>query len=59
MSPPLRPWESQEELWKGIAGGAIQVVATDHCPYNYKGQKDLGREALTGYPMAVPVLRPE
>jgi dihydropyrimidinase len=32
-TPPLRdPWHV-EELWHGIATGAIHTVATDHCPF--------------------------
>jgi len=32
-TPPLRdPWHV-EELWHGIATGAVQTVATDHCPF--------------------------
>jgi dihydropyrimidinase len=33
-APPLRdPWH-QEELWEGLGQGALQVVATDHCPFS-------------------------
>ncbi|HUB71967.1 MAG TPA: dihydropyrimidinase [Acidimicrobiales bacterium] len=32
-TPPLRdPWHA-EELWRGIAEGWVQTVATDHCPF--------------------------
>lgn len=32
-TPPLRdPWH-QEELWQGLADGAVHTVATDHCPF--------------------------
>ena len=32
-TPPLRdPWHV-EELWHGITTGAVQTVATDHCPF--------------------------
>jgi dihydropyrimidinase len=33
MSPPLREVADQEALWRGLAGGDLQVVATDHCPF--------------------------
>lgn len=33
MSPPLREPADQEALWRGLAGGDLQVVATDHCPF--------------------------
>ena len=41
MSPPLRTKESNEALWKGINQGNVQVVATDHCPFDIKGKKDM------------------
>jgi dihydropyrimidinase len=33
MTPPLRGQAHQDALWRGLGGGAIQVVATDHCPF--------------------------
>lgn len=42
MSPPLRPADHLEKMWEGLAKGYIQTVATDHCPFNFKGQKDMG-----------------
>lgn len=44
MSPPIRPKGHSDALWGAIRAGQIQVVATDHCPFNLKGQKELGRE---------------
>ncbi|HHO50028.1 MAG TPA: dihydropyrimidinase [Deltaproteobacteria bacterium] len=31
MSPPFRPREHQEALWRGLAAGMLQTTATDHC----------------------------
>lgn len=42
MSPPIRPKGHAESLWNGIRSGQIEVVATDHCPFNLRGQKELG-----------------
>ncbi|MGB3211347.1 MAG: dihydropyrimidinase [Desulforhopalus sp.] len=42
MSPPIRPAGHGDALWGAIRAGQIQVVATDHCPFNLKGQKELG-----------------
>ena len=50
MSPPLRPKENQEYLWNGIINNNIQVVSTDHCPFNFRGQKDLGKNDFTKIP---------
>ncbi|MBF0280512.1 MAG: dihydropyrimidinase [SAR324 cluster bacterium] len=45
MSPPIRPAEGhQERLWHALKSGQIQTVATDHCPFNLHGQKDLGKD---------------
>lgn len=41
MSPPLRTKESNEALWAGINSGDLQVVATDHCPFDFNGKKDM------------------
>ena len=50
MSPPIRPRGHQDALWAGIKSGLIQVVATDHCPFNQKGQKEMGRADFTKIP---------
>src|SRR5207244_4585141 len=42
-SPPLRQASHQGELWKGLLQDDLQLVATDHCPFHYKGQKEMGR----------------
>ncbi len=31
MSPPFRPREHQEALWRGLQAGMLQTTATDHC----------------------------
>jgi dihydropyrimidinase len=41
MSPPFRPREHQEALWRGIASGTIQVIGTDHCVFTTE-QKRMG-----------------
>lgn len=54
MSPPLRDIESNEVLWKGLSLGEIDVVATDHCAFNYKVQKELGIDDFTKIPNGAP-----
>ncbi|MDR3588093.1 MAG: dihydropyrimidinase [Negativicutes bacterium] len=54
MSPPLRPRENQAPLWQGLKKGDLQVVATDHCSFNFKGQKELGREFFGKIPNGAP-----
>jgi dihydropyrimidinase len=42
-SPPLRSTSDAEALWAQLAAGDLASVGTDHCPFFYRGQKDLGR----------------
>ncbi|MEQ8765278.1 MAG: dihydropyrimidinase [Planctomycetota bacterium] len=44
MSPPIRPKGHQEPLWAALRSGTLEVVATDHCPFNLVGQKDMGKD---------------
>jgi dihydropyrimidinase len=53
-TPPLRPREMQDDLWRGLRTNDLQVVSTDHCPYCFKGQKDRGRDAFTKIPNGMP-----
>ena len=43
IAPPIRAREHQEVLWQALAEGVLQVVSTDHCPFNFNEQKELGR----------------
>lgn len=47
MSPPLREKKDQTALWAGINQGLVQVVGTDHCPFEWKkklmGEKDFSK----------------
>lgn len=43
ISPPIRGNEHSEALWQGIIDQTIQTIATDHCPFNLVGQKDVGK----------------
>ena len=44
IAPPIRPRGHQEVLWSALETGTLEIVATDHCPFNQVGQKELGRE---------------
>jgi dihydropyrimidinase len=55
MSPPLRTPESSAELWLGLRDGDVQTVGTDHCPFNFQGQKDMfGKEDYKKIPNGAP-----
>lgn len=53
-TPPMRPREMQEDLWRGLRTNDLQVVSTDHCPFCMKGQKDLGRDSFAKIPNGMP-----
>jgi dihydropyrimidinase len=54
MSPPLRDVANQEELWCGLRDGYVQAVATDHCSFNFAGQKEMGKESFAKIPNGIP-----
>ena len=54
MSPPLRDESNWDVLWNGLASNDLQVVSTDHCPFNYNGQKDMGRDSFAAIPNGAP-----
>jgi dihydropyrimidinase len=54
MSPPLRDKAGQPRLWRALAAGQIQAISTDHCPFNMKGQKDMGVGNFAKIPNGAP-----
>ena len=54
FTPPLRPRENIEPLWNALRMNYLQEVSTDHCPFNFKGQKELGRQSFTKIPNGGP-----
>ncbi len=53
-SPPLRPREHQGSLWRGLRTNDLSVVSTDHCPFCFKEQKELGRGDFSKIPNGMP-----
>ncbi|MYZ34519.1 MULTISPECIES: dihydropyrimidinase [unclassified Streptomyces] len=53
-STPLRPKEHQDALWRGLRTNDLQVVSTDHCPFCFTGQKELGRGDFSKIPNGLP-----
>ena len=54
MTPPLREKWNQEELWRGLRFGDLQSISTDHCPFCYKDQKELGVDDFSKIPNGGP-----
>ncbi len=53
-SPPLRPADHQAELWTGLVKDDLQLVSTDHCPFDFHGQKELGKGDFRKIPNGLP-----
>jgi dihydropyrimidinase len=53
-SPPLRPRDHWDDLWNGLIKDDLQLVATDHCPFDFEGQKELGRGDFRKVPNGLP-----
>jgi dihydropyrimidinase len=54
MTPALRDKWNQEKLWRGLQFNDLQVVATDHCPFCFKDQKQLGVNDFSKIPNGGP-----
>jgi dihydropyrimidinase len=54
FTPPLREKWHQEKLWQGLAKDDLQVVSTDHCPFCFKEQKEMGKDDFTKIPNGGP-----
>jgi len=54
FTPPLREKWHQEKLWHGLTHDTLQVVSTDHCPFCFKEQKELGIDDFTKIPNGGP-----
>jgi dihydropyrimidinase len=54
MTPPIREQWNQEKLWRGLKFNDLQVVSTDHCPFCFKEQKELGRDDFSKIPNGGP-----
>src|SRR2546427_4754020 len=54
FTPPLREKWHQEKLWQGLARDTLQVVSTDHCPFCFKEQKEMGKDDFTKIPNGGP-----
>jgi dihydropyrimidinase len=54
FTPPLREKWHQDKLWAGLAQDDLQVVSTDHCPFCFKEQKEMGKDDFTKIPNGGP-----
>ncbi len=53
-SPPLRDPGNRPALWNGLKFGDLQIFGSDHCSFDYEGQKELGKDDFTLIPNGLP-----
>ena len=54
MTPPLREKWNQKELWRGLRMGDLMSISTDHCPFCFKEQKEMGINDFSKIPNGGP-----
>ena len=53
-SPALRESSHHDKLWQALEHRWLQVVGSDHCGFNFKDQKEMGRGDFTKIPNGAP-----
>ncbi len=56
MSPPLREKKNQNVLWNALRKGFASTLATDHAPFDFATQKQMGKNDFTKIPNGIPSL---
>jgi dihydropyrimidinase len=54
MAPPARKAADAEALWQGLAVGSIDIVATDHCSFNFAEKLAQGEDDYSKAPGGIP-----
>ncbi len=52
-SPPLRPRENTPHLWRGLREEDLQEISSDHCAFNWRKQKEMGRNNFAQIPNGI------
>lgn len=53
-TPPPRPKDQQEYLWRALGSDVLSVVSTDHCPFNWPEQKGINGKDFQVIPNGGP-----
>ncbi len=53
-APPLRGPGQPDALWAALAAEVIEIVSTDHCPWDYAREKQRGRDSFAAIPGGLP-----
>ena len=51
MSPPLREKLHQEFLWQALRERTVSTIGTDHAPFDFHGQKEVGKPPRGNFTM--------
>ncbi|HWB20224.1 MAG TPA: dihydropyrimidinase [Phycisphaerales bacterium] len=54
MSPPLRDKRQAERMWNRLRSRVVSTVATDHAPFDFEVQKEMGKGDFTKIPNGIP-----
>jgi dihydropyrimidinase len=53
-TPPPRQKANQDVLWNAVRTDILSAISTDHCAFNWQGQKTLGRDDFSKIPNGGP-----
>jgi len=53
-TPPPRDRANQEILWNAVRNDVLSAISTDHCAFNWDGQKTLGKDDFSKIPNVGP-----
>ncbi|HLY95356.1 MAG TPA: dihydropyrimidinase, partial [Gaiellaceae bacterium] len=53
-TPPPRDKSNQDVLWNAVRTDVLSAISTDHCAFNWDGQKTLGRDDFSKIPNGGP-----
>src|SRR5579872_268039 len=56
FSPPVRDKSNQAVLWNAVRSDVLSAISTDHCAFNFEGQKTLGKDDFSKIPNGGPGL---
>jgi dihydropyrimidinase len=55
-TPPPRDKANQDVLWNAVRTDVLSAISTDHCAFNWDGQKTLGKDDFSKIPNGGPGL---
>jgi dihydropyrimidinase len=53
-SPPIRSAADRDAMLDAVHSGQVDILSTDHCSFNFRGQKELGQGDFSKIPNGLP-----